>query len=1208
MSRVIAAALSVLLVALAWTLVALLGVPGILAAGVTILIGAGWAAAFGWRRWRDRRAARDIDAALEAQADGEAQAARPDQRPEIRQMQAEFARAVDALKRSKLARRGRDALAVLPWYVIIGPPGAGKSTALRASGLNFPYLTQRGGVRGMGGTRRCEWWLTNEGVLLDTAGRYVTQEEDREEWTSFLEAIARARPRTPIDGLIVAISIVELGGETQDGAAELGRRMRERVDEVIAQLQVTLPIYLLLTKCDLLPGFVETFADLRRSDRGQVWGFTVPVSAVAGGRELFRDRLDRLLCALEERTLRRMGEERQLRARERIYEFPQQLEAAKAPLTAFLEALLAENVYQDVPILRGLYFTSGTQEGRLVDRVMTSMAEAFGVRPRLPDPEPVLEAKSYFLRDVFAKVLFPDRGIAGRNATAVRREVLRKRVLVGAACAVSALALLLPLRSYSRNRALAASTAALAEDASKALGRAPQAALPLAELERLRERLELLERHAEEGAPLSMRFGLYAGDALLAPVRRLFGGAIRGLLIVPAFRQGREELEEFTRRLEASPARPDPSEQARHHASLELHLLLTAPRERSEPQVGEPARAFIGRAVADRWAARLGPGLDRAVPAIEASASLFGKLLGADPTLALPRDEELVRRVRRVLRRVPASDLAVEKLALELDGRGYDLDLDRLLERPTIALRAESKVRGAFTRRAYVEVVRRRLESLAAPPDAWVLGPDGDAERDASGDPVRVRMRYFQRYVEAWQRLVDSLAVQPLSAIPLLQELTAGEPPPYAQLLGGIAYNTRLTEADATDALAGGLVGRAAARVRAALGAAPEAAAVGAERGGAGRFGPSEVQAHFAGLVAFGRAPGVEEQAASPGGGAGRAKAPLDAYQEQLAFVRDALLAARDEPQGGGVLREALSRARTSAQGLIDSREIGWRPRLQALLLPPIDAGAAEAAEQAGRVAAARWCSEVALFWRSHLAGRYPFRRNGTEDASLTDVAEFFRRDSGRLWSFYAQALSRDVESTPRGHELRRQRAAPALRKDLLAFLDRAAEITAALFPPGAPEPSVQLWARIRPTPGVARASLEIDGQRLDYRNGPEEWRRLAWPNAGKLPGASLRVELPGGSEEVIDRAGEWGLFRLLEAGALKGSPRGRDFTLAFEMRSLGVSVPVDFRAARGDAPFFGAGPAGAAQLFGPFRAADAAPLGVAVRGAACGDAFAARR
>src|ERR1700687_4728447 len=193
-----------LLFATLWTAVIVLKLPLIIAILPTLVVATAVVGIIAFRRFQARRAAREIETSLKAQSEDHAKRVRPDQQPEIESMQAEFNKAVASLKSSKLARGGMDALSVLPWYLIVGPPGVGKSTALRNSGLQFPYLSARGGgVRGVGGTRNCEWWLTNDAVILDTAGRYATEDDDRDEWFSFLDMLAKTRPKKPINGVLV---------------------------------------------------------------------------------------------------------------------------------------------------------------------------------------------------------------------------------------------------------------------------------------------------------------------------------------------------------------------------------------------------------------------------------------------------------------------------------------------------------------------------------------------------------------------------------------------------------------------------------------------------------------------------------------------------------------------------------------------------------------------------------------------------------------------------------------------------------------------------------------------------------------------------------------------------------------------------------------------------------------------------------------------
>ncbi|HEY6099503.1 MAG TPA: type VI secretion system membrane subunit TssM, partial [Anaeromyxobacter sp.] len=1124
-----------------------------------------------------------------AQSDAHAQTARPDQQADIEAMQGEFTKAVKALKSSRLARGGSDALAVLPWYMIIGPPGAGKSTALKASGLKFPYLTSRGGVRGVGGTRNCDWWLTNEAVLLDTAGRYATEDEDHDEWCTFLDTLKRTRPKKPVNGLIVAVSVSDLAEGDEEAAAELGQKMRERVDEVLSHLQMVLPVYLLFTKCDLLPGFVEIFGDLRKNERGQIWGFTLPLDEAREKSEAFLERFDEIVAIVEERALRRMGEERQQDARERIYSFPQQLDSLRGNAAALVGALFAENVYQDTPIMRGAYFTSGTQEGRTIDRVMASMAEAFGVRPQVQAPEPVTEAKSYFLRELFQKVLFPDQHLAMRSAEALKREKIRNAIAAGVAVAAALFVVAFPVRAFFSNRSLVLSTAQVVADVAGQLKAADGGAPPIAKLEPLRARLSELVSYQEEGAPFSMRFGMYQGAALLPHVRTFHARAARRLVLDPVFRQDVGQMDAFVRKLEGSGAAPGAEEHARFYDALKLHLLLTAPRGLGEPKIDAALADWIGARIAQRWQGRWTVAADPAAAEhLSANASLYARLLAGDPTLALPRYEDLVRRIRLVLARVPISTLAVEKLVAEADGKGLDLTLQAILGGPAPALRSEGSVRGAFTRRGYEEVLKARLENPGALLEPWVLAASpGEADAVDSKEFARLRSAYFARYVEEWKRFLDRIEPAPgTPALALLQELTRGEPPPYSRLFRAIGYNTRIAGAAGTlDKVGAGVV----QRIRKQLGTEKTGAldaALTVDREEA-LLGPRDVERAFAGLVDFGYAP--ESAAPAAGGPPAKRSMPLDAYQEQLVFIRDALQTAV-EGSDAGPLVGRVGAARTLVRALIDTQDVGWRPTLDRLLWPPIEAASTRSAREKAAGASRQWCSTVALPWKRNLGSRYPFNPSG-HDAALADVAEFFRPAGGLVWGFFNESLKSDVQRSGDGFKFVRQLGgSTGFSPALLGFLARAQDVTTVLFPSGAGDPQVPFSVRIRPTPKVASVVFDVDGQRFEYFNGPEEWRKMTWPAQGKAPGAMLRVRMAGGREETLQQEGEWGLFRLLETGQVSGQAGQRDFTASFPFPASGVTVVLDFRASRSEAPFFGIRRGGRVALLAPFRAGISPP------------------
>src|SRR5262249_5608391 len=188
-----------------------------------------------FRRIRAARAARALEKAIAQQAQEQALAAKPERIAEIQALHKQFQQAISALKGSKLAggKSGQDALYVLPWYAMVGPPGAGKPTALRPSALVFPYLDPSGGgVRGVGGTRNCDWWFTNEAILLDTAGRYTTEADDHDEWMAFLEQLLKYRVEKPLNGVIMAVSVRELLDPTAHPIQQTPKKVRARLHDI----------------------------------------------------------------------------------------------------------------------------------------------------------------------------------------------------------------------------------------------------------------------------------------------------------------------------------------------------------------------------------------------------------------------------------------------------------------------------------------------------------------------------------------------------------------------------------------------------------------------------------------------------------------------------------------------------------------------------------------------------------------------------------------------------------------------------------------------------------------------------------------------------------------------------------------------------------------------------------------------------------------
>ncbi len=1211
--------LAALVVLLVVAFVFFLDLPWFVAGAFALLVAVALAIRFAYRTLKARRASAKLERALVAEQ-AAAGALRPDQEAEIEALRGEFGAAVSALLASRLGggRSGRAALYALPWYVIIGPPGAGKSTAIRSSGLTFPYLSGRGGgVRGVGGTRNCEWWLTNQAVILDTAGRYTTEDDDRAEWLAFLDLLQKTRAPRPLNGLILAISVADVAGATDHGLEELAQKVRERLDEVIGRLRVVAPVYVLFTKCDLLPGFVETFEDLPRSERGQVFGFTFPHGRGDDCLAELDSYFDRLVGSLERRVIARFGNERRLEARERIYGFPQQLEALRPRLSALLSSVFVDNVYQEAPLLRGVYFTSGTQEGRPIDQVMGSMARAFGIEPRLPDAQPVVEARSYFLGDLFTNVMFEDRDLAAGSEAEHRRRVAIRTATSGALCGVAMALLGVATRSYVANRDLVTST----RDMASALvtprpGTDPSVAA-LDALTPIRERLELLRTFERDGAPLAMGAGLYVGGELEPSVRRLYQHAIRRVLVEPTIDVTTRSLRARVDAHEGGGAGIDPAEHARLYDELREYLLLTEPREPHEPALDDEKVAFLVQRVASRFvdrARRDATPDERA--RVEGHVRTYLELLRTDANLAFRRDDYLVRRAREVLAQVPPARVAVNRLVSQIEPLGWTVDLASIVGSSGGSMNATAVVRGAFTRRAWDEAVR---ELLAEPNEAvlgerWVL--EAAAVRPGEGgDDARLcelRSEYFARYIDEWKTFVTSIEVvspgDARRALSLTQYLTRGDPAPMERLMRSVGYHMRLEATGPSPVAQAGaaLQQTALDALRQRLGGLGGAAVDAAQRAGAEVCAGdpyvqrADVERALEGFALF----GVPRQApAAVGDGAAApppaGPTPVQVYQEQMELVRDAIRTYMDDPTTSQALVSRLQQAKNEIGALIEEQDVGWRARFDALLYAPLGR-----IDEASRTAVARarggeWCTAVVDGFDRTLRGRYPFVRNG-QDAAISDVADFYRPNAGTLWTFYREVLERDVPRA--GAEFRAaqgQGVGNAYVPALATFLERSLAIAESLFPSGSSDPRVDFEIRIRPTSGIATTTLEIDGLRIVYDNGPEQWHRARWPGAGDAHGARLRVR-GARVDETIEHGGDWGFVRLLDSGTLRAVPGERHFSVAFRPQSLDADVVIDVRPARVVNPFVPLGQA-PSRFLEPFRAAGALAPRAITPGGGCG-------
>ncbi len=328
-------------------------------------------------------------------------------------LQEQWKESIERLKQSHLKKLGNP-LYVLPWYLIIGESGSGKTTAIKSARLSSPFA-DAAQVSGLSGTRNCDWWFFEQAVIIDTAGRYavpVNEETDKEEWRKFLTLLAKYRKKEPLNGLIVTLSADKLLSASAAELEQEGLLIRTRIDELMQGLGAKFPVYMMVTKCDLIKGMTQFFDKLPDKVIDQAMGL-VNQQPAKTSPSFWPQAVETIGTRLRNLLLRIVHDTPARKVDPALILFPFEFERLSKGLQAFMGKAFQENPYQETPIMRGIFFTSGRQEGTPYSHFLHKLG--------LIDEKEVLPgtSKGLFLHDFFARILPADRGIFAPTRKAV---------------------------------------------------------------------------------------------------------------------------------------------------------------------------------------------------------------------------------------------------------------------------------------------------------------------------------------------------------------------------------------------------------------------------------------------------------------------------------------------------------------------------------------------------------------------------------------------------------------------------------------------------------------------------------------------------------------------------------------------------------------------------------------------------------------------
>lgn len=985
------------------------------------------------------------------------------------EMEDQFNRYLAALKESPT---GKGALGDLPWYLIIGAPGSGKTTALQESGLAFSSMGHGlRSIKGIGGTRNCDWWFADNAILLDTAGRYTTQPEDHGEWLSFLDLVRDARGRRALNGIIVVVAISDLikGDPAQISATV--RPIRERIIEVSTRLRLVMPVYVVFTKADLVGGFKDFFAGFSRAQRDQVWGCTLEPGAAKGrpAREVYAERIAPLIQTLQARRVSAIASGTRSPAQlAKLTLMPGNFSALQKWLGEFVGELFAPLPIKDQPLFRGFYFTSGIQVPRPGEKgeVQSGAVPAGAGAPQaaasdakskdmsiffMPGsdaPPPASEAgdsrRGLFLKDLFARVVIPDRHLAAIPAALIRRaRLLRFLAVYGSIACGLLLAIWLTGRHLADQDLIARGTAAAQALVADQAGKGGDATAAV--------------ESAREVLTAARELGGGAGRAVAEKLDPLYGARIGRAFVQPAAQAIASELDKL-RRAEVK----DTTTYDRIFDLFRSYQMLT------------------GQVPPD------GPLLERTL--IE-----DGRWFAASP--GQPTDE-VVRAGRRHLAYIAGAGA---------EAKGWQARLDpQLVERVEGSLGGALWIQQSFAdtvsslqsgtplgRDQVVSGINRELieAEIAVPslftPDGWegtyqpAIAEKAAALRqryagiriDRTVDEIRARLRslYGREYNARWMRFLSGLKPVPFKdlaeASSRLRALS-GEDSPYRTV--GRRFS-ELSRVDLRDP-----------EVRISL--------------------PTDPKWLDDGLAAL-----VEFQAqldrflqSSPAGS--RAK--------DLARLGE-LCAAADKT------RSAFEKAASTLDG--ETARTAGATCLGNILDAVHRALAAELGQEQDRA----WGAEVSAPFLDQLAGRFPFDPASATDCALGPFAKLFNPKSGALW------VRVDTVEKLRGLRWTGRELLPtALEYQRLVV--PAQKIRDAMFAGGTEDPSQALTLTLVQREGVKDMSVAVGKQSFTLYDRPNRRYRYEWKSADG-GGSKISLNLASGQWITKDfQTPGWGLLRML--------------------------------------------------------------------------------
>lgn len=1061
---------------------------------------------------------------------------------------------VQFLKTSNLGADGKEAIYSLPWYIIAGDTKSGKSSFVIGSNLNVQQLpSQRlAEQKFVRPTALVDWRVTSEAVFVDTAGKHFADTGSADEWSALLDTLKKHRPQRPLDGFILVVDAAKILSSDERESEELAKTLRSRLDDAITRYKIKFPVYLVFTNADSIEGFRDSFSTSKKEDKTLVWGTTIPIENSENAQALFDAEYELLLNSLMKRRISRLSAPfppvRQLR----IFNFPLHFGSARRKFSSFVNALFRPNPFSENPFLRGFYFTS-SPIGKAVGNTPPSVGN------------------TYFTERLMKDVILRDKDLTRTFLDHKKRAPIMGWVITVLGALLVGVFLVMSAVSLVSNKQLLNEAQAVGESAitiRKAdVGRGDilkkderETREEINAIENLRNELARLDRYEQEGPPLTLRFGLYSGTAIKdKALLNIYYSMVEKRFKEPAVAKLTADLQAFVKNQNTIASsstelsEKDEETLATQFNRFKVYMMLSSKyRDKADA-------ALISQVLKDYWLT------ESKVPATMKPVALqqldfwsqhVNDAVAGDKSPGIQLDENLVKAAREKLTAFPPVyryySKVISDISKQVDASGNVMSVDAILSRYGVdgsLMTGTTQVAGAYTQAGNVLMKKAIADAqVEIGKEDWVMGDVGQGQAVAkTTDAAWLTDRYYRDYADQWRRFVRGVSVKPYSkenVSPALQTFSSNSSP-MTILFKEIDNNTNLSKKPEGLGFIDWIK---------SFFTSPTTKDTG---------GNTQVEKDFRPLFDF-----IEEKE-------GKQKLPVESYKTELGKLQNKVA------KNSGKMKEiaeklpedpdyilGIASSENAINGMMQTfNETAASQEMAALLMQPItrlkELLGADARTQMQKA----WTDQVLPAAKGIESG-YPFG-DGTSDADLTKVTEFLNPESGILSKFYDDKLARYFEES-NGQLKVVATSEVQFSDEFVAYLNNAFALRKALFGTSA-TPKFEYEFKLNPSTG-AIVEVTIDGQKVTNEgtgsitgtfpaSGSAETGviiNLASTSSTTSTGtANSNTAAPAAPSDQSQKfAGNWGLFRFVDAGSPK-KQAGGEYLLNYSVGGKGVSAVI---------------------------------------------------